>query len=237
MPKKDSSSRRWRSNQQKAADRAKVSNLYLRGEAIHSIAAIMGIRPGQAMIDLRAVRDQWRKEAVFDFSLARQQELARIDMIETESWKAWELSKAPLETTNTRQRRRDLAIPGGSADPTRLPVDSISEANRRSVQRDPNPAFLERIGWCVEMRCKILGLIAPQELRHTGNLTTIKEIHYEPSVSSGQGRLVILGGPTPALPTPTPRDLDRPDEAYTAPDLDADAEYAEDDDAHEEAEG
>jgi len=230
-------SRRWRSEGQKAADRAKVANLYLRGEAVHSIAAIMGVKPATVLHDLRAIRNAWRKEAVYDFSLARQQELARIDMVEAEAWKAWEMSKAPLETTNTRQRRRDLAVPTNSSDPTRLPVDSISEANRRTVQRDPNPSFLERVAWCVEMRCKILGLIAPQELRHSGSVTTIKEIHYEPSASSGSGRLVILGGSSPALPTPTPADLEGPDGSYDAPDLSGESSYEEEDTEPEEDEG
>jgi len=118
-----------------------------------------------------------------------------------------------------------------------MPIDSISEANRRSVQRDPNPAFLERVAWCVEMRCKILGLIAPQELRHTGSFTAIKEIHYQPSGNSGTGRLVILGGPTTALPTPSPEGIARPDEAYGAEDIDADPEPGEDADDDYEAEG
>lgn len=228
-------SRRWRSHSQLLADRAKVANLYLRGEAIHSIAATMNLTPKAVVSDLRVIRAEWRDSAMFDFGLARQQELARIDMIEAEAWRAWDNSKSPLEMTNTRQRRRDLSFQNTGQGDSRMPIDSISEAYKRSTMRDPNPAFLERIAWCVEMRCKILGLLAPQELRHSGNVAQITEIHYQPSAieSAAGGRLVILGGPPPALPTPTPEDVsgDRPDspEAYAAPDLAPEAESGEDD--------
>jgi|SRR5215831_5831359 len=215
-----------RSRSQLMADRAKVASLYLRGESLHSIAMTMGVQTHIVTADLKAIREDWRSQANYDFGLARQQELARIDMIEAEAWRAWETSKAPLEVTNTRQRRRNLGIAGQD-----IPTDSISEANKRSTQRDPNPAFLERVAWCVEMRCKILSLVAPQEMKHTGTVTHIKEIHYQPSPvqSSAGGRLVIIGGPSAALPGATPADLAEsyPDAAYGAPDLAGDPESAD----------
>jgi hypothetical protein len=213
---------RLRSPGQVQADRAKISNMYLRGFSLMTIANEMGVSRENVAYEMGKIRKEWRASAVFDFALARQQELARIDLIEQEAWRAWENSKAPIEATSTRQRRRDLKFPMAVPRPgeeAELPVDSVSEANKRSTMRDPNAGFLDRIAWCVEMRCKILGLVAPQELRHTGTIQQIHEIFYEPAALPDNGqanRLVILGGAPASLPAPTAPPAapeERPDEA------------------------
>jgi len=185
---------RKRTRTQIVADRAKIAGMYLRGVSQYTIAGQLGITREMVTYDMAAVREEWRKSAVSDLNQARHQELARIDEIERENWIAWEASKTGKEVTTTRQRRKGLTQTSQSGQQMDVPMEQVNEAGRRTETRDPNPQFMEKIQWCVEMRCKILGLFAPTELRHTGAIATITEVFYEPLPNSREQRLVVLGG-------------------------------------------
>jgi hypothetical protein len=178
---------RKRNAAQILADRAKIAGMYLRGTSQYRIAEEMRCTREMVTYDLRAIREEWRKSAIFDINTARSQELARLDEIERECWAAWEESKRPKEATSTRQRRKTGDGDEGGT--------TTQEAGRRVENREGNSIFMDKILECVDKRCKLLGLYAPTEMRHSGVVSTITEVFFEPAIAPGEDqRLVIVGG-------------------------------------------
>ena len=128
------------------ARRERVAYLYLQGWTQHRIGQEYGVVQQVISDDLHAVRAMWRESLIRNFDDARAQELAKIDRVELEYWEAWERSQHPAETTDTE---RDSA--------------GKSKASVRRVGQSGNPRFLEGVERCIEKRCKLLGLNAPEK--------------------------------------------------------------------------
>ena len=127
-------------------DRREVTTLYLQGKTQLEIAQKLDLSRQQIGYDLKVIQGQWRETTTFDLDTAKTVELSRIDVLERVAWEAWERSQEPKEVTLTKQ------IDGG---------DTRKEASIRREGQSGNPAFLERVGWCIDRRCKLLGLDAP----------------------------------------------------------------------------
>jgi hypothetical protein len=112
--------------------RAEIADLYIQGRKQYDIAQLYGVSQQQISLDLKAIRAQWLESAVRDFDHMRSEQLAKIDAVEAEYWRAWEKSRAEDEAGN--------------------------------------PQFLTGVERCVQQRCKLFGLDAPQraEIAHVG---------------------------------------------------------------------
>lgn len=142
-------------------DRLEIAQMYLRGKTQHEIAQALispdrGYILSQQMIsyDLKVIQAQWQKSTLVNIDEVKGRELARIDTLELEYWQAWQRSQLNAEIKTTRQRGKrgkdDKAIP-----------EEI-ERTERLEGRTGNPAFLSGVQWCIEQRCKIFGLYAPE---------------------------------------------------------------------------
>jgi hypothetical protein len=147
--------RKGRSADQIRKDRAEIAHLYLRRWTQAEIGAKLGLSRQQVGYDLEAVRKDWLESSLMDFNAKRAEELARIDRLEREAWECFERSKQGHETTTTEQ------ITGGDGERTRAAI--------RKEDEHGDPRYLAGVQWCVEQRCKILGLHAPQRHRHGGD--------------------------------------------------------------------
>ena len=127
---------------QREADLQKIAGLYLTGKTQDAIAQELGVTQQQISYDLKTIQERWRKSALVDLNEAKQRELERIDVLEREYWQAWENSKG--------EQSRSTASKAGEA--TRAQVVKFESAG--------DPRFLAGVQWCVEQRCKILGLHA-----------------------------------------------------------------------------
>lgn len=172
--------------------RAQIAGLYLKGRSQRDMAAQMGVSRDIIRYDLDAIRENWKKSALFDFNEAVGKQLARLDMAESEAWDAWEKSKTNRSVTVTRQRRRTLPSASDAV------LDNVSEAMKRDEQRDADPRYLQIALDCIKERNKILGLYAPDELRGAaaggGERAPIAEVFYEaiPDMA-GDAHVVVLG--------------------------------------------
>lgn len=190
-----------RSKAELTETRSRVAHLYLKGLSQRDIAEAVGISRDMVVHDLEAIRTEWKRSAIFDFNLAEQMQLAKIDVVEKEMWDAWERSKANRDVTVTRQRRRSLPAAGDAV------LDNIAEAIKRTEQRDADPRFMQVIMDCIKERNKILGLYAAQEIRHSGAVTEIREVFYEAAAvqpGADEGLMRVIGGTSNgALPAGT----------------------------------
>ena len=75
-----------RTKEKRERDREKVAALYVRGVSQTQIAQAVGVSQQQVSYDIRVLRGRWRDSS--DRSVG--DELAKIDAIELEHWKAWE---------------------------------------------------------------------------------------------------------------------------------------------------
>ncbi len=124
--------------------RKAVAARYLRGHTQWEIARALEVTQKCVSTDLAAIRAEWLQAAVADFGARQAEELARLDLVEGELWAAWGRSQQPREQSRARTRTGKAAG---------------SETELRKEQRSGNPKFLEIVVRCVELRCKITGVI------------------------------------------------------------------------------
>lgn len=114
--------------------------------------------------DIRRLQELWLKSSVRDFNEMKAQELAKIDRLEREYWRGWESSQKDAETL------RQEGSKGGDGKPG---VDKIIKTAKGQAG---DPRFLQGVERCIERRCKILGIDAPTEVKHSGQVTTIMRV-------------------------------------------------------------
>jgi hypothetical protein len=145
--------RKGRSPDQIRKDRVEIAGLYLQGWTQAEIGAKLGLSRQQIGYDLAAVRQEWLRSTLVNFDAKKAEELARIDRLEREYWAAWEKSRNGHETTTTEQ--------------TTTPQGERSKAAIRREDQPGDPRYLAGVQWCIEQRCKVLGLNAPHKVAPT----------------------------------------------------------------------
>jgi DNA-binding MarR family transcriptional regulator len=142
---------RRRTSAEIARDRRLVADLYLRGYLQSDIAEQLGVNQSTVSRDLKALHQEWLVSAQIDFNQAKARELARIDRLEREYWRAWEKSKNEKESTVTEKVQDDGR-------------GNRAKARMHRERQFGNPRFLVGVQWCIEQRCKLLGVYAPQRI-------------------------------------------------------------------------
>jgi hypothetical protein len=131
-----------RSEYQRESDLVEINRLYLRGDTQMSIAEKLALSQSQISRDLATIQRRWRESSIVDLNEAKQRELARIDELEREYWQAWQASRG--------EQQRSTASKTGE----------VNRAQITKYESAGDPRFLQGVQWCVEQRCKILGLLA-----------------------------------------------------------------------------
>lgn len=148
-----------RTEMQREADLQIVSELYLKQWTQEKIAAYIAelrrplgyeVSQQQISLDIKAIQKRWQKSEVMNFNEAKQRELERIDVLEREYWEAWIKSQEPRKIASRK-----------------ISNDGTVETQSSEV-RNGDPRYLAGIQWCIEQRCKILGVEAPKRTELTG---------------------------------------------------------------------
>lgn len=150
-PKK---SKPHRSRSQEESDRRNIARLYLQGRYQADIAEELGISQSTVSRDIEYLIAEWKKERVYDINEAKARELAKIDNLEVEYWEAWQRSKEEYKI----KRKKATSSPDGTR----------KEQEQRIEERVGTKAYLDGVQWCIEMRCKILGIEAPKKIGGPG---------------------------------------------------------------------
>ena len=135
---------------QKAADRQRVSEMYLEKRTINEIARTLGINRHTVAADIRWVQAQWALQHPGEYKAKMAEELARIDLIELKAWECFERSVGLRRTSRTRLSTTARG--------------QISMAESREEDMIGDPAYLRLVLGCVDQRAKILGFYAPRRL-------------------------------------------------------------------------
>lgn len=140
-----------RSKSQLTRDKRKIADLYLQGWLQVDIADELGISQQTVSNDLARLQSDWLASALVDFNEAKAAELAKVDRLEREYWRAWERSCEDAEQT--------------TQEGTPARVDKIKKTSKGQAG---DPRFLQGVQWCIERRCKILGIDAPEKHELSG---------------------------------------------------------------------
>lgn len=152
-----------RTESQRESDRVEIARRYLRGESQASIGIALGMTQQMVSYDLAVIEKRWQTLAVRDLSEAKAKELAKIDHLEVTYWEAWEESRLDKEITTEKQSGGETSQGEGETSP-----EPKKEITLRREGQAGSPAFLTGVQWCIERRCKILGIDAPTKNEITG---------------------------------------------------------------------
>jgi len=151
--------------------RSRVAELYLKGyRSAQSIADRLGdaeVSRVTVSRDLKVIRREWAAAMVRDFDHALTEELTRIDRIEREAWDEWDRSKTFREKSKSGSKQKPIRGVAEDGTQQRETADEkFAQLEREGSFGDPR--YLERISWCIERRCKLLGLDAPEKRELSG---------------------------------------------------------------------
>jgi len=126
--------------------RKRVSDMYLAGMWQVEIAKEVGVTQGQVSQDLSVLRRLWQQSALVNIDKVKSKELAKLDRLENEYWKAWHSSVGEKVRTTESDGDKGHEI-------------------REEIKIDAgDPRFLQGVLSCISKRCDILGINAPSEV-------------------------------------------------------------------------
>lgn len=153
-------------------DRQEVSTLYLKGYSSRQIANAISDKFAPYSVsyvtvskDIKWLLKEWLKNTVTDIDQLKGRELEKLNILEQTYWTAWEKS---IEDYQKKSKKLKGSI---SADKQGNVTNSPNEQEIATTDMISmgNPAYLAGIERCIERRCKILGVDAPQKHDLTSN--------------------------------------------------------------------
>ncbi|MDO6466793.1 hypothetical protein [Neptunomonas phycophila] len=133
--------------------RSEVARQYLQGTYQCDIAVAVGVSVPTIERDLRVIRDRWIKSAIRDFDQIRAEQLAKLDLIESQLWEQWQRSCETIIKTR-KEKREATKFPG-----TNNTIEKIEQSG--------DPRYMMGILNIIERRCKLMGLDAPTKVAPT----------------------------------------------------------------------
>jgi hypothetical protein len=167
----------------------KVCELYCSGKSQWQIAGALGVNQATISRDLSALRIEWqsRRADVLDGRVA--EELAKIDNLEREAWRAWYESCKDIKVRRV-SRRGKL---------------TTEEFYRRTQSGDPR--FLQQVSRSIEMRSNLLGFFRAKTVHVSAEVECV-EISDEERQAAFQRIIaemaVEMGGSAASAPPPEP---------------------------------
>jgi hypothetical protein len=139
-----------------AERRRKVAALYSERKTQTFIADELGISQTTVSRDIKALMKQWRESSIALIEERVAEELGKINNLEREYWEAWHRSCGTQEISRTKI----------IASASKAGVLSGQQPVEKSIQKRDligNSAFLAGVQWCIDRRCKLLGLDQPEK--------------------------------------------------------------------------
>lgn len=161
-----------KSKAERAAQLDQVAELYLQGWTQAEIGEHIGRSQQQVSYDLVQLRKRWAASADKKMDVHLAQQLAKLDHLEATYWDAWERS---MEERRTRTASRKQGGRDGNVNSSALKTEDVLG----------DPRYLAGIERCIQQRCKLLGIEAPQKIAPTDPTGTLP---YDPGQLSDAER-------------------------------------------------
>lgn len=128
-------------------------DLYLKGNSQPKVRELMRDATGGHSFSIVTINKyindsvrEWVEQKNDLISTYKAIELEKINKIEQTAWEAWDRSIGAIVTISSKKEKTDS---GGMA---------VVHKNEQEKQSPGDPRFLTVMQWCVEQRCKILGM-------------------------------------------------------------------------------
>jgi predicted transcriptional regulator len=144
---------------ERESDLVKIAGLYFQGKTQADIAKELTITQQQVSYDLKSLQTRWVEAGKELIDAAKGRELAKIDNLEREYWQAYKLSQKEFRSVSAKRNR--IAVPEVENGKTVTKTGKITELNVKRENRVGDARYLSGVAWCIERRCKLLGLDAP----------------------------------------------------------------------------
>lgn len=105
--------------------------------------------------DAQKIYAEWREAYLHNVNSVKARELARLDLVESQAWEAWERSQQPQ--TETEEVEIDDNMDGRAS-------YSRRKSTEKSTGRVGEVKYLQTIEGCIRARCRILGLESPKSV-------------------------------------------------------------------------
>ncbi len=172
-------------------DRNIITQLYLKGYSFRKIAELCESETGRSIShvtvrsDVKAILENFREERneLIEYNLTI--ELERINILELEYWQGWEKSKSDRKKKSVKSKVKELTnFPKADKKnaPNRVvtPLEETIEYNDTEMVNMGDPRYLSGVQWCIEIRCKLLGIEAPKKVDVTsGGKSIINNVKIE----------------------------------------------------------
>jgi predicted transcriptional regulator len=160
-PKKERAARDKRTEMERLRDQSAILKLSLKGWQQKDIAFELNMSQAMVSRDMRDVRGDLKRSRLNDMNALFARELAKIDLMETEAWAAWDASKGELITSVTTAEEA-----------------KGKKAQVKKQQRTGDPRYLETIKWCIAERLRLFGFYAPDKLDLTSKGESLNARDY-----------------------------------------------------------
>lgn len=137
--------------------------MYLAGKSQSDIAAALNISQPTVSRDIATLIDEWKLRAHEQIDEAKAKELARIDYLEVTYRDAWERSLKE-EKRHTTRMGGTIVREVGSAEERRFIQETPTVQTIQTFERLGDKKFLDGVQWCIEQRCKLLGIDLPTRI-------------------------------------------------------------------------
>ena len=141
-----------------AQRRDQVAELYIKTNlTMRQLGEKLGVTAATICSDLMACKEEWARRYAGNIEEKKKVELARIDALELEAWKAWERSAGLHTKTTTKE---SPAAGKQEAGPYAEPA-TTKEKTIHKEKLNGDPRYLDQVQKCIEQRRKLLGLDEP----------------------------------------------------------------------------
>lgn len=166
--------------------RQDIATLYLKGYSQTEIGAQLDVAQQSVSRILKEIQDRWRENSASVIEERRMIELARIDWLENQAQEAWDRSCADgeRETRKLETMLKEVEVKQGTTKgknkiigkmvPELKMVPVREYVERQRTKQSGNPAFLDRIAWCIEMRLKLFGIMDDRNVD-----VTVQQINWD----------------------------------------------------------
>lgn len=153
---------RRRTSDERCVDLHRLAILYVRGRNQQEMARQLNLSRRQIVADLKVVRESWLSDDAGGDQQIRALSLAKVDHLEHVAWDAWDRSCLGPECTKT------VASRGAQPRVERTKKDNVG-----------NPRFLDRVAWCIQKRCALLGLDAIDNAASRSGLNVLTDAELD----------------------------------------------------------
>ncbi len=185
--------KRKRTDFQREADLPKIADLYRAGHTQRAISQQFGLSQGQICQDLAEIKRRWKAESVEFFTSKIEEELSKIDNLEITYWNQFDESRQDEICITVETKTVTLKGDDGG-DSVDLPATE-TKRTIKTTKRVGDRGFLTGVEWCIERRCKLLGLDAPAKSELTGKdggALTVRIIYDDTDIDTNATQALTL---------------------------------------------